>query len=247
MARPEDLRLDTHRRELAGMRRPRPRSGALVALLADELLISSYLRGCKDSEGEVLELPLDRVDPEPMRQRRTDLERSRGPSRTLLRFRHRAERPHVVEPVGELIRMTRTSAAIATIIFGTSAWLSSCGSEGDPGQLRDAVDEVGDLLAEAALDLGEAQAASSTVSCRSAAQSVSVSSRRPADLRDLDRMADELLAGATALVGVALAGEDERPLDLPLIDRLAVVTSCSPGLRRSGRRGDDARSRSGRG
>ena len=36
-------------------------------------------------------------------------------------------------------------------------------------------------------------------------------------------MVDELLAGATPLIGVTLAGERERPLDLLLVDRIAVA------------------------
>ena len=62
---------------------------------------------------------------------------------------------------------------------------------------------------------------SSTVSCSSAAHSVSVSRRMPgADLRHADRVDDEVLARLAALVGVVLAGEHERLDDAVAVDRL---------------------------
>ena len=61
---------------------------------------------------------------------------------------------------------------------------------------------------------------SSTVSCSSAATSVSVSSRMPAQIfATAVGMDDEVLAGLAPLVGVVLAGEDERLLDPRAVDR----------------------------
>ena len=52
-------------------------------------------------EREVLELPLDRVDAEPVRDRRVDLEGLLG-LLDLLLLGYRADRAHVVQAVGEL-------------------------------------------------------------------------------------------------------------------------------------------------
>src|SRR3954465_15949998 len=86
---------------------------------------------------------------------------------------------------------------------------------------------------------------SSTMSCSSAAHSVAVSSRRPAqifatpggrvmksrrrrrrgpqagaDLRDAQGVIDEVLARVPALVGMVLTGEHERALHLAGVDGL---------------------------
>ena len=60
---------------------------------------------------------------------------------------------------------------------------------------------------------------SSTVSCSSAAHSVSVSRRMLAQIRATpDRVHDEVLARLAPLVGVVLAGEHERVLDARAVD-----------------------------
>ena len=51
------------------------------------------------------------------------------------------------------------------------------------------------------------------------AERLGVEPQARADLRDADRVDDELLAGAPALVGVVLAGEHERLLDAVAVDR----------------------------
>jgi hypothetical protein len=50
------------------------------------------------------------------------------------------------------------------------------------------------------------------------AERLGVEAHAGADLRDADRVDDEVLAGQPALVGVVLAGEDERRLDLLAVD-----------------------------
>ena len=86
--------------------------------------------------------------------------------------------------------------------------------EGDPGQLGDAVDELGDLLAELVADLVEAGAGVlDRVVEQRRAERLGVEPHPGADLRDPDRVGDELLAGLAPLVGVALAGEGEGALD----------------------------------
>jgi hypothetical protein len=78
---------------------------ALVALLGDQLFDFGVLARVQGGEGEVLQLPLDRVDPEPVGERRVDLQRL-APSVRML-WRRSAS----------LIRITLTSVAIATIIL----------------------------------------------------------------------------------------------------------------------------------
>jgi hypothetical protein len=50
------------------------------------------------------------------------------------------------------------------------------------------------------------------------AEGLGVEPEAGADLRDLDRVGDEVLPGAPLLVAVALAGERERPLDDLAVD-----------------------------
>jgi hypothetical protein len=55
------------------------------------------------------------------------------------------------------------------------------------------------------------------------AQGLGVEPQAGADLRDLDRMGDEVLARLAALVGVALAGEREGTLDRRPVDPVVAV------------------------
>ena len=155
---------------------------ALVTLLGDHALDLVVLARVQRLEREVLELPLDRVDAEPVGDRRVDVERL---SRLvdLLLLGHRADRPHVVQAIGELdqdhpdVRGHRDHHLAVVLGLRLVARL-----EGQVGQLGDAVDQAGDLLAEPRLDVLDRRRVSSTVSCRSAAHSVSVSSRIPAQI-----------------------------------------------------------------
>ena len=99
-------------------------------------------------EGEVLELPLDRVDTEAVRERRVDLERLARLLELLL-LPQVLDRPHVVEPVGEL---DEDDAMVLghrhdhlPVVLGLSLLAAL---EVDPRQLRDALDEPRDVLAE---------------------------------------------------------------------------------------------------
>ena len=131
---------------------------ALVALLGDELLDLLVLARVQGREGEVLELPFDRVDPEPVGERRVDLQRL-ARLRHLLLLRQGAERAHVVEAVGQLDQDHPDVGGHRhhhlAVVLGLALVAAL---EGDPGQLGDAVDELGDLLAELGADLVEAGA-----------------------------------------------------------------------------------------
>ena len=200
---------------------------ALLALLVDQALDLLVLARVQRREREVLELPLDRVDAEPVRDRRVDLERLLGLVDLLL-LGHRVDRAHVVQAIGELdqddpdVRGHRDHHLAVVLGLRLVARL-----ERDAGQLGDAVDERRRPPRRTARGPRRGDAdVSSTVSCSSAAQSVSVSRRMPgADLRDADRVDDEVLARLAPLVGVVLAGEDERLLDALAVD-LDAASSC---------------------
>ncbi len=194
---------------------------ALVALLADQALDLLVLARVQRVEREVLELPLDRVDAEPVRQRRVDLERLLG-LLDLLLLRQAAERAHVVQPVGQLdqddpdVRGHRDHHLAVVLGLRLVARL-----ERDPGELGDAVDEARDLLAELLADLVQARArVLDRVVQQRGAQRRGVEPHAGADLRHADRMGDEVLAGLAPLVGVVLAREHERLQDLAAVDRL---------------------------
>ena len=91
--------------------------------------------------------------------------------------------------------------------------------ERHPGQLRDAVDEQRDLLAELGPDLVEAGAGVlDRVVEQRRAEGLGVEPHPGADLGHPDRVGDEVVAGAAQLVGVALAGELERAADRLAVD-----------------------------
>ena len=132
------------------------------------------------------------------------------------------DRAHVVQPVGELdqhdadVRGHRDDHLAVVLRLAVVAAL-----EGDPGELGDAVDQVGDLDAELVAHLGQRRArVLDGVVQQRGAQRRGVEPHARADLRDADRVDDEVLARLAALVGVALAGEHERALDARAVDRL---------------------------
>jgi hypothetical protein len=120
----------------------------VLTLLSDHALDLVVLPWVQGLEGEVLQLPLDRVDTETVGDRCVDVERL-ARLLNLLLLRHRRDRPHVVQAVGELdqddadIRGHRDHHLAVVLGLGLIARL-----EGQAGQLGDTVDEFGDLLAE---------------------------------------------------------------------------------------------------
>ena len=182
-------------------------------------MISWYLRGMQGREGEVLELPLDRVDPQPVRERRVDVERLARLLELLL-LGHRVDRAHVVQAIGELdqdhphVGGHRDHHLAVVLRLRLVARL-----EGDPGQLRHAVDDRGDLLAEARAHLlDRGGGVLDRVMQQRRAQRLRVQPHARADARDADGVHDEVLAGLAPLVGVVLAGEHERIADAGTVD-----------------------------
>ncbi len=217
-----DLSLDPELGELLGevLARLVDVALALTALLRDERLDLVVLARMQRLEREVLELPLDRVDAEAVCDRRVDVERL-ARLVDLLLLRHRADRPHVVQAIGELdqddadVRRHRDHHLAVVLGLRLVARL-----EGESGQLRDAVDEAGDLFAKRVADLRQrsARVLDGVVQQRRA-QRLGIEAHPGADLRDADGVGDEVLARAPALIGVVPARVDERRLDAVAIDR----------------------------
>ena len=217
-----DLGLDPELVELLGQVIPGLVDVALAlgALLRDQSLDLPVLAGMERLEGEVLELPLDRVDTEPVRDRGVDVERL-ARLVDLLLLCERVDRAHVVQAVGELdqddadVRRHRDHHLAVVLGLRLVARL-----EGQAGELRDAVDKARDLLAEGLLDLLQrrGRVLDGVVEQRGA-QRLGVEPHPRADLGDPDRVDDEVLAGLPPLVGVVLAGVHERLLDPVAVDR----------------------------
>ena len=88
-----------------------------------------------------------------------------------------------------------------------------------PGQLRHAVDDLRDLLAEALAHLlDRGGGVLDGVVQQRRAQRLGVQAHARADARHADRVHDEVLAGLAPLSGVVLAGEHERVLHARAVD-----------------------------
>ena len=146
-------------------------------------------------ESEILELPLDRVDTQSVSDWRVDLERLARLLQLLL-LGHRIDRAHVVQAVGQLdqddshVACHRHHHLAVVLRLGLVARL-----EGDPGQLRDAVDDPGDLLAEAfAHLLDRRRGVLDRVVQERRAQRLGVQAHAGADACHPDWVHDEVLA-----------------------------------------------------
>ena len=201
-------------------------------------MISAYLRGWSIWNEQILELPLERVDAEPVRERRVDLER-------LLRLLHLLllaevlDRAHVVQPVGELdqddadVLRHRDDHLAVVLGLGLLAAL-----EAGPRQLRDALDELRDLGAELRAQLVELDVGVlDDVVEERRGDRLLVEMELGADLRDRPGMVDERLAGAARLAAVTVLGEVERARDQLLVDAGVVRSRCARSAPRRGPRG----------
>ena len=109
--------------------------------------------GLEHLEGEVLELPLELPDPEPLRERRVDLGGLARDAQLLLGGQ-RPERAHVVEPVGELDEddadvLRHREEHLADVL----GLLLLVAERAELRELRDAVDEVRDVRPEPLLEV----------------------------------------------------------------------------------------------
>ena len=181
---------------------------AVGAPLGDHRLDLVVLARVQRLEGEVLELPLERVDAEPVRERRVHLERLARLLHLLLAAQV-LDRAQVVQPVGELdqddadVLRHRDDHLAVVLGLGVLAAL-----EVDAGQLRDAVDELRDLVAELGAQLLELDVGVlDDVVQQRGRDRLLVEAELGADLRDPERVVDEVLARAPLLALVRALGE----------------------------------------
>ena len=160
-------------------------------------------------EREVLELPLDLPHAEPMRERRVDLHRLARDALLLLR-RQVLEGAHVVQPIGELDdhdpHVLGHGHEHLSDVLGLL--LLHRPGAAELRELRDAVDELRHLAAEALLDVGEREVGVlGDVVEQRGGQGLRVHLQRREVVGHRDRMRDVRLAGASKL---ALVRGDRR-------------------------------------
>ena len=214
--RPCDIGLDAGRLELGAELGHRPVDVGLAALAprVEELGELAEAFGLEGLEREVLQLPLDLPDPEALGQRRVDLHGLAGDALLLL-GRQAVQGAHVVEPVGELDEddpdvLGHREEHLADVL----GLLLLVAVGGEPRQLGHAVDEVGDLGAEALLDVGQAVlGVLGDVVEERRLDGDRVDPELGEDLGTRDRMRDVRLAGRPFLARVRLDREVERAVD----------------------------------
>ena len=192
---------------------------AVASALGHHRLDLRVLPRVEPLEREVLELPLDRVDAEPVRDRRIDVERLLRLLELLLPAEV-LDRPHVVEAVGELdeddARVLRHRDDHLAVVLDLRVLAAR---ELDASQLRDTLDEPRDLVPELVLDVRDvaARVLDDIVEqrCR---QRLLVEMERREDLRGAPRVPDEVLTGAAALPIVSPFCERECPAQQVLVD-----------------------------
>ena len=171
-------------------------------------------------EGEVLELPLDLPHAEPMRERRVDLHRLARDAGLLVR-RQVGERPHVVEPVGELDDHDADVLGHREEHLSNALGLLLLDAAGAPelGELRDPVHELADLAAEALLEVrdGDVGVLRHVVQERGG-QRLGVHLQRGEVVGDLHRMADIRFTRCAHLPLVRGRGRLVRAPDQALVD-----------------------------
>ena len=178
--------------------------------IVDDLLISL---GIEVLQRGVLELPLDLLHAEPVRQRRIDLHGLHGLGHLLCR-RLIFERAHIVQPVGDLDEDNADVLAhghehLAQILH---LLLFHCGIL-DAGQLGDTLDQLGHRPAEQARDLVEARIrVLQTVVQQRRGDGVGIEADLGHDLRHGQRMDDIGFAGFAQLLFMFFVGVFKRAL-----------------------------------
>ena len=196
---------------------------AIGAALGDHLLDLLVLARMQRLEREILELPLERVDTEPVCERRVHLERLACLLHLLL-LAEVLDRAQVVEPVGELdqdhahVLGHRHDQLAVVLGLGVLPAL-----ELDAGQLRDALDERRDLVAELGAQLLDLDPGvlDDVVQQRCRERRLVELEARD-DLGHAPWVVDELLARLAHLAGVGCRrvverARQQRPVDVGLV------------------------------
>ncbi len=184
---------------------------AVRAPFGDHRLDLGVLARMERLERQILQLPLQLVDAEPVGERPVDLE-GLACLLYLLLAPQVLERAHVVQPVGELdqddphVVGHRDDHLAVVLGLGVLATL-----ELDARQLRDTLDELSDLIAELGADLVDLNlGVLDDVVEQCCGNRFVVEAQPGADLRRTERMVDEVLARAALLSLVRARREIER-------------------------------------
>ena len=189
------------------------------AALADHCLDLLELARMQRLECEVLQLPLHRVDTEPVRERRIDLERLFR-LLDLLLLAEVLDLAQVVQPVGQLdqdhTHVCRHRDDQLPVVLGLGLLTAL---ELHARQLRDALDELRNLVAELGTDTFQLDVGvlDDVVQERRGDRLV-VESELGADLGDPPGVEHELLTRTALLPLVGAGGEKEGPPDQVSID-----------------------------
>ncbi len=175
--------------------------------------------GLELAEGERLHLGHELVHADPLGERGVDVHRLAGDAAALVRVLQMMERAHVVQPVGELHQqdadvVRHGEQELAQILGGALALALRL----DLGELGDAVDQPGDVLAEQFLDLGRGrQRVLDRVVEDGGDDRLVVEPEVGEDAGDLDRVAVIGIARGAGLRAVRLHREDVGAVDQRLV------------------------------
>ncbi len=221
-----DLCLYAHLLQLAGedLAQVRDQRLPIVALAGDPLHDVLVGLRLEVAESKVFQLPFHLTDAQAVSQRGVDVQRL---VRDLpaLDLRERVERAHVVEAVGKLDEddpeVLRHGDHHLPDVLGL---LLLVGTQSDPAELRDPVNEPSNLGPELALDLlrGEGGVLHGVVQQRGRDR-LGVKLQVGQDGGDLERVIHVLLAGQAVLARVGVRGALVRLSDHLLILRIEVV------------------------
>ncbi len=244
---PGDLRLD------AGFGKARPHDGEDLGELdlaprsagrhhLGDLGETLWVQGLK---GEVLELPLDLLDPEAMRQGGVDVAGLLGGT-ALLPLRHHRQGPHVVQPVRELDDEHPPVARHGDEhLAHRRGLLGLLGVETEPVELGDPVDDRRHGGAELLLDLGEGDPGvlDGVVQQRRGGAD-GVEAEIGDDRRDRDRVGDVRLTRKPVLALMGLGGISVgAPHELEVLAGAPGAQGRQDALDLGGRRRDESTSR----
>ena len=236
-----DLGLDPELVELARQRRHDLAEVVLALGLTrgDHLFDLGVALRVQRREAEVLELPLDLLDAEAVRQRRVDVEGLLGDG-ALAGHRHDRDRAHVVQAVGQLDQQDAPVLGHGDEhLADRGGLLVLLGVELQPVELGDAVDDRGDLVAELLGQplLGDAGVLHGVVQQGGRDRRL-VQSQVGGDIGHGDRVGHVRLAGAAQLTLVGLdGGRPGATDDLDVAVGVVLEESADQTLDRPGQRG----------
>ena len=178
---------------------------------------------------EVLKLPLDLPDPQPVRQRRKDLQRlARNPPPLVLGVA--LQRPHIVDPVRQLDqhhpdvfhhRQEHLAQALGLLIRHAVPHLAQLL---DAVQLRHAVYQLGNVLVEILLQVGNrVSRVLHHVVQKRRRQRIRVQLQFRQDARHVNRVQDIRLAGHARLLAMRVARDQISPQNPQSIVRAEVT------------------------